>query len=592
MTPMGLGIGLGLADGGKGNTSGLNAGDGTIVVDDAGNWDIVPFVKDDPTGLKLNGKNGGVAKFIFDIGPAVANTIYTMRYSADWSLLSNLGAEAFFGFGWKEADNDFHLVGNKGNGLLSSFGIDIKRIWGTANFNGQSGFSDATDIPDNGTQEGPNWLRLTIANDGSTYTLASSSDGITFVNEIIGVVPIPMVDATTPTTFGIAVFLENSDKGEFEAIVELWVQGLTPPSPVAFANFTTPAATGNFSISTADLGGQTPIGAYIWLANAEVTDVVYTGGFIGYHAHGCTDGTTSWAGYGYVVNSSNSDLKGRVEGKILAVGSAGTYIEATFVSFEADGMTINFSTLAADGQDKLGHVMFITGDNSSCKAGVFNNINPSVTIDLGFAADAMFTYSSTTENDAHPGTCDGMFGIVSNTAGAPQYNMRYFRASGGGSGYAYNTGMVTTGVVASFSGNDAILTDTGGGDVMYFAFSFGGDLSVICGDFSSPTSATTVNETGLGFTPEKLLILGGPVTASWATAIISSSYSVSWLDDAGNAGSIAHVNADGYGSTTQLWNNSGGEKAVLDSVASGEFTMDFTIASGTAQKYPYMAFGK
>ncbi len=217
---LGINLGLGLsARGVGGNPSGLVPDDGTIIVDDAGQWDILPTAKNDPLGLKLKGKNGGVAKFIFDIGQASPGAKYTLNYTADWSALSNTGKEAFLGFGWKEADNNFHMVGNKGD---DSTGLDIEQIYGTANFTGQSGFTN-TDVPaTNGTQAGPNWLQLELSLGGETYTLRSSADGIIWDDELTDEVPVPIADGIIAPVFGIAVFLENSDKGSFEAIIQLW----------------------------------------------------------------------------------------------------------------------------------------------------------------------------------------------------------------------------------------------------------------------------------------------------------------------------------------------------------------------------------
>ena len=220
MTPMGLGIGLGLADGGgDGNPSGLLPDNGDIIVDDVAQWVTLPKPKNDPLGLKFTGQNGGIAKFIFDLGSASSGSIYTMKYEADWSLLSNTGKEVFFGFGFLESDNDYHFIGNKGDGTT---GIDIKRLYGTANFNSVSAPTTLTDVANNGTQSGPNWLQLEVAVGGATYILRSSADGDTWDDELTGIVPTPTSDCVTPLTFGIAIFLENSDKGEFEVIVNLW----------------------------------------------------------------------------------------------------------------------------------------------------------------------------------------------------------------------------------------------------------------------------------------------------------------------------------------------------------------------------------
>lgn len=204
---------------GGGNPSGLLPDNGDIIVDDVAQWITLPKPKNDPLGLKFTGQNGGIAKFIFDLGSANSGSIYTMKYTADWSLLSNTGKEVFFGFGFLESDNDYHFIGNKGDGTT---GIDIKRLYGTANFNSVSAPTTLTDVANNGTQSGPNWLQLEIALGGATYILRSSADGDTWDDELTGIVPTPTADCVTPPTFGIAIFLENSDKGEFEVIVNLW----------------------------------------------------------------------------------------------------------------------------------------------------------------------------------------------------------------------------------------------------------------------------------------------------------------------------------------------------------------------------------
>jgi hypothetical protein len=220
MTPMGLGIGLGLSEGGaESNPSGLLPGHGDMVIDDEAQWITLPQPRNDPTGLKFTGRNGGRAKFIFDLGSAASGAIYTMKYTADWSQLSNTGKEVFFGFGMLEADGDYHLVGNKGDGTT---GIDIKRLFGTANFHSTSAPSTLTDVADNGTQSGPNWLQLEISVGGDTYTLRSSVDGDTWDDELTGITPSPATDCVTPVTFGVAIFLENTDKGAFDVIVNLW----------------------------------------------------------------------------------------------------------------------------------------------------------------------------------------------------------------------------------------------------------------------------------------------------------------------------------------------------------------------------------
>lgn len=196
----------------------LPASQGTLVYD--GGFAVNPTKNNSGSNLKLQGKSGGTAKFILDIGPAVANTTYTMRYDPDFSLLSNTGKEAFVGFGFLKTGNDFHMTGLKGNGAS---GLNAYKIYGAAKFNASSGFTTVDDgAAAFGTQAGPNWLQLAVAEDGSTYTLRTSNDGQSWTDEFTDDLPDPISGSDDATTFGIAVFLENSDKGTFSIDIQVW----------------------------------------------------------------------------------------------------------------------------------------------------------------------------------------------------------------------------------------------------------------------------------------------------------------------------------------------------------------------------------
>lgn len=196
----------------------LPASAGTLVYD--GGFTVNPSKNNSGSVLKLQGKSGGLAKFIFDIGVPVAGTTYTMRYDPDFTLLSNTGKEAFVGFGFKKSNNDFHFTGLKGDGAT---GLNAYKIYGAAKFNVSSGFTTVDDgAAAFGTQAGPNWLQLAIASDGSTYTLRTSSDGQSWTDEFTAATPSPLTNSTDATTFGIAVFLESSDKGQFSIDIQVW----------------------------------------------------------------------------------------------------------------------------------------------------------------------------------------------------------------------------------------------------------------------------------------------------------------------------------------------------------------------------------
>lgn len=192
--------------------------DGTPV--DDGTFTNAPVVTSVNGGIKLSGKKaaGSAGKFIYDIGVPLAGRIYTMTYDPDFTLLANTGKNAFVGFGFKSGNN-FHLAGLKGDG---STGLDAHKIYG-ANFSTGASTTDTNvSVADNGTQAGPNWLQIETAADGSTYTLRTSSNGTTWVDEITAAVPTPLATATGAGSFGIAVYLEGTDAGSFSVAITLW----------------------------------------------------------------------------------------------------------------------------------------------------------------------------------------------------------------------------------------------------------------------------------------------------------------------------------------------------------------------------------
>lgn len=194
--------------------------DGDIEDDDTFEDPPVVIVVDE--GIKFKGKkgSGSSGKFIYDIGAPVAGTIYTMRYDPDFSLLENSGVTAMVGFGLKQGNN-FNLAGLKGDG---STGLKAYRVHGS-NWTETSGFTNTDGgAAQHGTQAGPNWLQIEISADGATYTLRTSSDGETWADEFTDVVPAPHDDVVADyTQFGIAVFLEAADAGNFSVKIDLWI---------------------------------------------------------------------------------------------------------------------------------------------------------------------------------------------------------------------------------------------------------------------------------------------------------------------------------------------------------------------------------
>jgi hypothetical protein len=160
----------------------------------------------------VSGKNGGTSVFLKDWGVPEAGGVYVLKYSADWSGMSAQGRYAAVGFGFKQGQN-FHMVGLRGNGAVMTTML-ASRLYG--DFRKAKQFSITNDgAAANGTRSGPNWLRLTIGEDATTYTLESSADGEEWDLEIEDAAPSPFTDATDATQFGPAAYFYEEDKGAF-----------------------------------------------------------------------------------------------------------------------------------------------------------------------------------------------------------------------------------------------------------------------------------------------------------------------------------------------------------------------------------------
>lgn len=202
----------------------VDPGDGEVIVDDPGGFVVPPTVVtvDDAIAFQGNKKKGASGKFIFDLGMAEAGKIYTMQYDPDWSLLENGGVTAMVGFGLRQS-NDFRTSGLKGNG---STGLKAFEIFGADKWNKTSGFTtNDGGTAAHGTQGGPNWLQLEVAENGATYTLRTSADGEDWTDEFTDITPTPFADVDSVTSFGIAVFLDANDAGPFRVDITLWQVG-------------------------------------------------------------------------------------------------------------------------------------------------------------------------------------------------------------------------------------------------------------------------------------------------------------------------------------------------------------------------------
>lgn len=204
-------------DDGSGDTEDLN--EGTIIID--GGFEEDPTIENDGPGKSVSGKSAGYAKFLYSIGVPTAGYIYTMTYDPDFSALSQQGKLAMVGFGFKEAKK-YHFTGLKGDG---DTGLVVNTAEGPNFDNLKSLDETSSGAPTNGTQAGPNYLQIEINEDGTTYTLRTSSDGSTWDDELTDDLPSPLTNSTDAEEFGIAIYLDEADKGSFTVDITLWEQG-------------------------------------------------------------------------------------------------------------------------------------------------------------------------------------------------------------------------------------------------------------------------------------------------------------------------------------------------------------------------------
>lgn len=192
---------------------------------DADGLEEQPVVTVKATGdVSISGKvkAGSFGKFVFPLATIVSDRQYTFRYDPDFSRLTKQGKLAMVGFGLKTS-NDFHIIGLRGNG---STGLDKYKVYGTppSGWNKQTGHTEVDgDAPVNGTQAGPNWIRLATSTDGTTYTFSTSPDGVTWSAEYSGSSPTPFTNVSGVTTFGIALWFDNTDTGPFDVVIDQYV---------------------------------------------------------------------------------------------------------------------------------------------------------------------------------------------------------------------------------------------------------------------------------------------------------------------------------------------------------------------------------
>jgi hypothetical protein len=374
----------------------------------------------------------------------------------------------------------------------------------------------------------------------------------------------------------------------------------SPDAVVAYANFQIPTATGNFQITTSDLGGRTPKMAVFCLSNAEVSETAHTAsGEESFHNFGAVDGTNQWSVMSCSESGTNNDNRGYLTtGCLYETDAAGTLmLAASFVSLDTNGVTINITTLNNELKSKRGFVMFFAGADCHAEVGVINGeTDGSATKTIGFTPEGLLMSECWASAPALAGsTAIQTFGFALNDGSATQYAGGRYLATGTGEGRVnnkaagYGANSISTCTV-SFSSADVTATWSTATelDVPYAAWSFSGQLSAKAGTITTPTSPGQVSASGLGITPRSALFITGPGAVN--TTIAGFGFGAGWLT-ASAGGSMGALSKTGYCSTTRLNISNGADFGQYYAFASGSLTVDFPTADATARLLPFIAFG-
>ncbi len=345
---MTLGLGLGFGPKRRAGVAGAASAGALVVGDvvlppgaiiDDGGFISPPVVTTAGGNVVFSGRkaSGSTGKFIYNIGIPAASKSYTLRYRPHFEALANQGRSAFVGFGVKKS-NDFRLSGLKGDGAS---GLLAYEIAGDNTWNKTSGFT-LTDggVAAAGSQAGPNWVRFTTASDNSTYTLSTSADGVTWVEEFTAVVASPIGDLDLVTQFGIAVFLDANDAGSFSVDVELWTESAAEsaaPKVLTFRDHAidaTDAATYTYSnknIGTAAADRIVLVGILGGSTTARTISSVTIGGIAATVRHTQNEGVHTAALYEATVPTGTTAT--------IVVNWSGAHNRCAIVWWTATGLT-------------------------------------------------------------------------------------------------------------------------------------------------------------------------------------------------------------------------------------------------------------
>jgi hypothetical protein len=285
-------------------------------------------------------------------------------------------------------------------------------------------------------------------------------------------------------------------------------------------------------------------------------------------------------------------------------------MEGSLTSFDADGFTINWTTVVAH-STRFFYVAF-GGDGLSAKVN-----NPSITAGtgdkaftgIGFKPDVLFlgttVYFGSTMPQTGNGETDMSAGFSDGTTSRFAAYRRVTASSTGFQragilGYDPSGAIETLATVKTFDSDGYTLTFTNNGSSGYTPFYLAlKGVKAKVGFDTQKTSTGTKATTGIGFQPSLLMFLGNPITGStirtfWGGMLFGAydgSTQVAYQSSmAGGDGAAAKKR---YSLDTAILESlSGGtvlSEAAVSSLDGDGFTLNWTTADATAREFQYLA---
>lgn len=360
----------------------------------------------------------------------------------------------------------------------------------------------------------------------------------------------------------------------------------------ATGTITVPGSTGNQAITGV---GFQPTGILLWGSSDGTTNNSK-------FAHGGSDGTNQWGAYIYVEDSGAGIGFDQSSTKIFYLkDQAGTAIlDGAFVSFDADGVTINWSTVSANhviyysafGGDIETHVgSFTTGVATGSQSVTGVGWEPTGLIfvpwfwqNFGFSDGTNeFAWAGNTLTAA---TCDSRqqttYSIYATQTAGPILEAEV--TSLDSDGFTFNKATATTSV-----------------RVFYMAIK---DVNVIVGTLTAPTSNGTQAVPTTGIDPIGVFLASYGFAASGsaqddvignfsATASVTGNErNYNWTANDGGASQEVHTLPST--ATYKIYNadtQAAMVTANMDSFGTEEFVLDWTTTDATAREIGFFALG-